>query len=85
MFAGLIFFHFQKLSSERAGLAELNIVQKEWMAVVPYLLSLEFQKVCIFHFRGRVHVQSIRGQASLLLIVRLISSVSRNLRACLRL
>ena len=46
MFSGLIFFHFQKLSAERAGLAELNIVQKEWMAVVPYLLSLEYQKVC---------------------------------------
>lgn len=45
MCVGLIFFHFQKLSAERAGLAELDIVQKEWMAIVPYLLSLQFQKV----------------------------------------
>lgn len=48
--AGLIFFHFQKLSAERAGLAELDIVQKEWMAIVPYLLSLEFEKVCAVQF-----------------------------------
>jgi hypothetical protein len=43
--AGLIFFHFQKLSAERAGLADLDVVQKEWMAIVPYVLSLKFQKV----------------------------------------
>jgi hypothetical protein len=43
--AGVIFFNFQKLSAEMSGVAELNIVQKEWLAIVPYLLSLKFQRV----------------------------------------
>ena len=40
----MIFFHFQKLASEENGMAGMDIAQKEWLAIVPYLLSLRYSR-----------------------------------------
>lgn len=43
--AGVIFFQFHKLTTEETGMAEMDVAQKEWLAIIPYTLSLQYNHI----------------------------------------
>lgn len=44
-YVGVLFYSFNKIQTEKLGLHSLDLSQKEWLSIVPYLCSLKYVRV----------------------------------------
>lgn len=44
-YVGVLFYSFNKIQTEQLGLHSLDLSQKEWLSIVPYLCSLTYVRI----------------------------------------
>ena len=44
-YVGVLFYSFNKIQTEQLGLHSLDLSQKEWLSIAPYLCSLKYIRI----------------------------------------